>query len=275
MHNKDLNKPIVMCFSGLDPSGGAGIQADIETCASLGCHTTPIITSLTIQDSSNVYSVEPTNPELLTKQARAVLDDMPINVFKLGLLASTEVIEAVHTLLLEYAHIPVILDPILSAGGGKRLTTLEMLSALETLILPRTTLITPNASEAMRIADQADSIDACANEIMAKGPEYVLITDAAPEEAEITNRLWGHGRTLNQQSWARCEGAYHGTGCTISAAISAYTAHGTDIPSAVRQAQAFTWNAVSHGQQLGNGQANPDRLFWSKPDTNSQWNQAN
>lgn len=269
------DKPVVICFSGLDPTGGAGIQADIETLASLGCHATPIITSLTVQDTHNVHDVTPVESTMIIAQARAILEDMPVKCIKIGLLGSIGIIEALHTLIQDYPHLPVIFDPIQRAGGGTVLANAKMLNAIETLLLPHVELITPNRSEAHILAGQADSIDACANELMAKGCSHVLITDTDNQPETLTNKLWGHGRALASNEWPRCEGTYHGSGCTLTAASAAYLAHGTEVINAVRQAQSFTWQSIKHGQRLGMGQLIPQRLFWCNQEQQSQWHQAN
>ena len=107
MTSKNSPVPVVMVFSGNDPSGGAGIQADIEALLSHGCHTSPVITALTIQDTQDVLGYTPLDGDLIIEQARAVLEDMPISAFKLGLLPTTETVEAIHSILADYPEIPV------------------------------------------------------------------------------------------------------------------------------------------------------------------------
>lgn len=275
MDNHHSDKPIVMCFSGLDPTGGAGLQADIETLASLGCHATPVATALTVQDTHNVHDITPVDATLIISQARAILEDMPVKCIKIGLLGSIAAIEAIHTLLEDYPTLPVIFDPIERAGGGTVLANATMLNAIETLLLPKVSLITPNQTEAKTLADQADSIEACANELMGKGCAHVLITDIDPSSEKIANKLWGHGRLLSSNEWQRCEGVYHGSGCTLASATAAYLSHGTEMINASRQAQSFTWQSIKNGQRLGMGQLIPQRLFWCNEDNQTQWHQAN
>jgi hydroxymethylpyrimidine/phosphomethylpyrimidine kinase len=152
--------PIVMTLAGNDPTGGAGIQADIEAIASMGCQAAPVITALTVQDSRNVMRFEAVDTALVIEQARAVLEDMPVAAFKLGMLGSTENVEAIHTLLTDYDQIPVVLDPILRAGGGSDLADEELLDAMRTLLFPQTTVLTPNSQEARRLAPEGDTLDA-------------------------------------------------------------------------------------------------------------------
>ena len=255
--------PVVMSFAGHDPSGGAGIQADIETLISLGCHCTPIVTALTAQDSVNVKDFKATNASLLVEQARAVLEDMPVAAFKIGMIGSVENAEAIHTIIQEYDSIPVILDPVLAAGGGSDLATSTLIDAINNLILPNSTLVTPNSVEARRLCSDADSLDACAQMLMDQGCEYVLITGGHEAGTAITNNLWRGREKVASYDWQREPGEFHGTGCTLASACAGYIAHGASIEAAVRDAQQYTWQAVKHARRLGMGQAIPNRLFWS------------
>ncbi|MCG8671513.1 MAG: hydroxymethylpyrimidine/phosphomethylpyrimidine kinase [Pseudomonadales bacterium] len=264
MKSTQLNTtPIVMSFAGHDPSGGAGIQADIETLMSLGCHCTPIVTALTAQDSVNVKDFKATNASLLVEQARAVLEDMPVAAFKIGMIGSVENAEAIHTIIQEYANIPVILDPVLAAGGGSELSSGQLIDAINHLIIPKSKLVTPNTVEARRLCRDADSLDACAQMLMDQGCEYVLLTGGHEAGTMITNSLWRSREKVGSYDWRRLAGDYHGTGCTLASACAGYIAHGASIESAVRDAQQFTWQAVAHARRLGMGQAIPNRLFWS------------
>ncbi len=261
----ELNdKPKVLCFSGLDPTGGAGIQADIETLFSIGCHCTPIVTALTAQNTQNVLSLMPVDPGLLIQQSRAVLEDMSIQCIKLGLLGSVESVEVIHTLLQDYADIPVVLDPITVAGGGFELAGNEVLSAMRNLLLPLTTVLTPNANEARQLAPTADTLDACANEILDLGCQQVLMTGTHIESENVTNRLYSQHQQVTLYNWPRLEHSYHGSGCTLAAAVAGYLAHRITVRDAVQQAQRFTWESLSHGTRMGFGQHLPNRSFWNR-----------
>ncbi len=256
--------PVVMALSGLDPTGGAGIQADIEAIASMGCHTLPIVTALTVQTSRNVLRYETVDPLLLIEQARAVLEDIPVNAFKLGMMGDVQTIEAVHSILQDYANIPVVFDPIIAAGGGTALADEEVIAAMCELLLPMTTIITPNSEEARRLAPEADSLDACAEQLQDMGCEYVLITGTHEDSPAVTNTLYTNHRRLESFSWDRLPHSYHGSGCTLAAAISALLAQGLDPFNAVHEAQEFTWQSLRQGFRPGLGQYFPDRLFWSR-----------
>ncbi|OOZ40267.1 hydroxymethylpyrimidine/phosphomethylpyrimidine kinase [Solemya pervernicosa gill symbiont] len=252
-----------MAISGNDPTGGAGIAADIEAIASMGCQTAPVITALTVQDTHNVLSIAPTPTTLLIEQARAVFEDMPIAAVKIGMTGSIGNIEAIHTLLRDYPETPVILDPILAAGGGTELSSGEMVEAMVELLLPQTTILTPNSIEARRLAPNADTLDACAQEILATGCELVLITGAHEESEQVENTLYGNMRRLERFSWERLPHSYHGSGCTLAAAIAGLMAQGLEPFTAINEAQEYAWESLRNGYRSGMGQHHPNRFFWA------------
>jgi hydroxymethylpyrimidine/phosphomethylpyrimidine kinase len=257
----DASPPVVMTLAGNDPSGGAGSAADIEAIASVGCHAAPVITALTVQDTQNVKETVPLHPSLVIAQARAVLEDMTVTAIKIGLLGSVAIAEAVHTVLTDYPTIPVILDPVLTAGGGTILADDKLLDALQTLLLPMTTVLTPNSQEARRLAPEADTLEACAMAILERNCEFVLITGTHENSPQVINTLYGNHRVLESCTWERLPGSYHGSGCTLAAAIAGLLAQGKEPLSAIRQAQEYTWQTLRAGYRVGMGQYLPNRLF--------------
>jgi hydroxymethylpyrimidine/phosphomethylpyrimidine kinase len=255
--------PVVMILAGNDPSGGAGIQADIEAIVSMGCHAAPVITALTVQDTQNVQDIIPLSPGLVTAQARAVLEDIPVAAIKIGLISSVEIAEAIHTLLTDYPRIPVILDPVLAAGGGTELATRELIDALRTLLLPLTTVLTPNSIEARRLAPEADSLQACAMALLELECEFVLITGTHENSPQVINSLYGNYRLLESFTWERLPGSYHGSGCTLASAIAGLVAQRQEYRSAIRRAQEYTWETLRSGYRIGRSQYIPHRLFWA------------
>ncbi len=253
-----------MVFSGNDPSGGAGTQADIEALASHGCHTAPVITALTIQDTQEVMGYTPLDTTLIVEQARAVLEDMPVAAFKIGLLGSVEVVEGIHTLLTDYPNLPVVLDPVLTSGSGAELADDEVVEAMSSLLLPLTTVLTPNSLEARALAPEGDSLEACAMALLEKGVEFVLVTGTHENTPEVTNSFYGNRRLLETFTWSRLPGSYHGSGCTLASSIAGLLAQGLEPFSAVHEAQEYTWETLKHAYRLGMGQYLPNRLFWAQ-----------
>jgi len=264
--------PVVMTLAGNDPTGGAGIAADIETLVSLGCHPAPVITALTVQDTRNVHALLPIDPVQILAQARAVLNDIPVAVIKIGVIGNVDNAIALHTLLKTCPNIPVILDPVLAAGGGTELANAELVEAIQTLLLPLTTVLTPNSIEARRLAPEADTLEACAMALLARGCRYALITGGhdAESSTEVVNRLYGNNRLLETDHWPRLPHDYHGSGCTLAAAIAALLAQGDiqspldeSILSIVQRAQDYTWRSLQAGYHAGHGQWLPNRLHWT------------
>jgi hydroxymethylpyrimidine/phosphomethylpyrimidine kinase len=251
-----------MTFSGHDATGGAGISADIEAIASQGCHAATVVTCLTVQDSIDVSSLIPISEDVVIQSARAVLEDMPVAAFKIGLLASVEVIEAVHSILYDYSDVPVILDPILTSGAGTELVDMEVIEAMQSLLLPITDMLTPNTMEAAALVPEADTLAAMANGLMDRGCDHVLLTGTHDESNKVVNRLFHNHREIDFYEWPRLPHEYHGSGCTLASTLAALMALGLDPLSAAREAQNFTWNSLNQAYRLGMGQHIPNRLFW-------------
>ncbi|WP_455205596.1 bifunctional hydroxymethylpyrimidine kinase/phosphomethylpyrimidine kinase [Kaarinaea lacus] len=259
----DSQVPAVMVFAGTDPSGGAGMQADIETLVSMGCHATPIITAVTVQDSVDVYRYQAMEASLVVEQARAIFEDIPVSAIKIGMLGSVEIIEVIHTLLVDYPHLPVVLDPVMAAGGGGVLADDDIMDAMVNLLFPLTTVLTPNSEEARAFAPEADSLDACAQELLEHGCEFVLITGTHENTPTVINSLYAERQLLETYQWERLTASYHGSGCTLAVAIAGLLSQGLDPMSAVREAQEYTWEALKNGYRIGMGQHIPNRLFWA------------
>jgi hydroxymethylpyrimidine/phosphomethylpyrimidine kinase len=259
---KDI--PVVMAFAGHDPTGGAGITADIEAAISMGCHVAPVVTAVTSQSTHGVIGYTRLEATLLVEQARPVLEDMSVKAFKIGMLGSTHVAEALHTLLRDYPDVPVVLDPVLNAGNGTPLADEAIRAAMIDLLFPLTTVLTPNSREARLLASRADTLEACAQEIMEQGCEFVLITDAHEQTPQVINTLHSNRRQLESFAWARLPGSYHGSGCTLSSAIAGLLAQGMEPYSAIREAQEYTWECLKYGYRVGSGQLLPNRLFWAR-----------
>src|ERR1700686_1793915 len=183
--------PVVLTFAASDPSGGDGIQADILTLASMGCHPLSVITAITVQDTLGVEAVQPIDADWVADQARCLLEDMPVDAFKIGALGSVENIAAIAEILADYPDVPLILDPVLASGRGDELASEEMLHALRELLLPRTTILTPNSTELRRLAEAEDddeaSLAVCAQRLIEAGCEHVLVTGTHEPTLQVVN----------------------------------------------------------------------------------------
>jgi len=260
--------PIVLSFAATDPTGGAGIQADLLTLSSMGCHALTVVTAITVQDTAGVEDVLPIEADWVSDQARVLLEDMPVAAFKIGLVGSVENCAAIAEVVSDYPDVPLILDPVLASGRGDEMATEEMIEAMREMLIPQTTIITPNSLEARRLADDGGdeerSLEDCAKRILEMGCEYVLITGAHENTPLVINTLYGQQGVIRTDSWQRLPGSYHGSGCTLASAIAATLANGLDIPEAVREAQEYTWQTLNAGFRPGMGQHIPDRFFWAR-----------
>lgn len=263
--------PIVLSFAANDPTGGAGLQADLLTIASMGCHPLSVMTAITVQDTTGVDDVMALDPEWIADQARAVLEDMPVHAFKIGLLGSVEIIAAIAEVISDYPHIPLVMDPVLTSGRGDELANDEMIDAMRELLLPQVTILTPNSLEARHLAQQDNDssenkldLSLCAQRLLHMGCEYVLITGTHENTAQVTNTLFAADGIVRADHWERLEHTYHGSGCTLASAIAASLANGLSITDSVLEAQDYTWHTLQAGFRPGMGQYIPNRLFWAR-----------
>ena len=261
--------PLVLVFAASDPSSGAGVQADILTLASLGCHPMTALTALTVQDTVGVESVHPIDPDILERQARAILEDMPVAAFKIGLLGSVGNVVRVAEVVSDYPDVPLIFDPVLVSGRGDSLSDEETIAAMCELLLPQTTVLTPNTPEARRLAeheddDQEPDPDRCAARLIELGAQFVLVTGTHENTPQVVNSLFAESGLVRRDRWDRLPGSYHGSGCTLASAIAANLACGLDFQDAVFEAQEYTWHTLANGFRPGMGQHIPDRFFWAR-----------
>lgn len=260
--------PAVLCFAASDPTCGAGLQADLLTVAAHGCQPLTVATALTVQDTVGVEDLLPLDGGWVADQARALLEDIPVAAFKLGMLGSVEAIAAVAEVLADYADTPVVFDPVLASGRGDAFADEDAIDAMLELLLPLTDILTPNSLEARRLAQDLDAgaappLAECARRLVGAGCGHVLVTGTHEHSARVTNTLYGSHGPMRSDTWDRLPGSYHGSGCTLASAIAANLAWGLALPEAVRAAQHYTWNSLAQGFRPGMGQFIPQRL-WQK-----------
>lgn len=259
MDQLSTRQPVVLTINSHDPSGGAGLVADVETAASLGCHCLSAVTALNVRDTRNLKDRQSSGTAVLIEQIRAALEDTPVAAIKLGDFASVAQAEAIHTILVEYDDIPVVFDPALyqSAEDG------DALAAVRLLLLPRASVGVLSTHHVRQLASCGDSLRASAQELLEFGCEHLLITGDGSGGKEI-NRLFSSRGVSKEYTWEHLPQSFHGAGSTLSAAITAYLAHGFDLMEALQQGQQFTWQALAQARRLGQGCLIPDRLFWCR-----------
>ena len=276
--------PCVMCLSAGDATAGGGLAADILTLASMGCHPLPVQTAALVRDTRGIEEVWPVEPELLSMQARAVLEDVPVAAFKLGFCGSVENVALIAEILSDYAEVPLVVEPALYAAVLLGEAGEEMVAALADLILPQTTLLVADRHELCRLAGVVDSgadedaeedeggeaaaddpgIDEALARLLGGGTESILLTGGGEHGPQVVNTLFGHDGMIRADAWPRLPGRHLGAGATLAAAAVAAIAHGMALPEAVREAQEFTQQALRHAYQAGMGRALPDRFFWAR-----------
>lgn len=262
--------PLVLTFSATDPTGGAGMQADLLTLASMGCHALSVVTGVTVQDTAGVEDMLPIEADWVDDQARAVLEDMQIAAIKVGVIGSLENLQVIAEIASDYPDVPLIVDPVLASGRGDTFADDEMIVAMRELLLPLTTVLTPNSHEARRLAADEDedpdtlSLADCAQRFAELGVGYTLVTGTHENTPGVVNQLFDANGHVRSDEWERLPGSYHGSGCTLASAIAALLANGLDIPQAVHEAQEYTWASLASGFRPGMGQHLPDRFFWAR-----------
>jgi hydroxymethylpyrimidine/phosphomethylpyrimidine kinase len=248
----DTPRPCVLVFSGLDPSGGAGIQADIEAIAAQGAHALPVVTALTVQDNERVHEVAPVDAGLLTRQA-VLLETMPIRAVKIGIpgnLTNAEAIAAIVLMLrARQPALPVVLDPVLASGHGDPLARGDALAALAPL-LAVATVATPNLPEAAVLGWAAAQAIAC---------PHVLVTGGHGDGDEVVNR-WHSRDGMREWRWPRLPGEFHGSGCTLASSLAARLALGDTMAQALERAQRSCNQALADSYAIASGQRIPRRI---------------
>lgn len=252
----------VLCCSGLDPTGGAGLQADIEAVAAQGAHALVVATALTVQDTRNVTSSQAVEPALLQQQLAVLLADCPIGAIKLGLLGGVEQLPVIAALLRDSGQ-PVVIDPILRAGGGRNLVNESFASAMAESLFPFCTVLTPNAAEARRWTG-CDSLPAAAEALLKLGVQHVLITGGDEPEPTVRNS-WYHAGGVRHFEHERIAGTFHGAGCTLAASLAARLALGETVEQALIHAQAYVAQCLRQARRVGAGRAIPYRWRGSRP----------
>lgn len=255
---KHESPPVVLVLAGHDPTGGAGLIADREAVTACGGWALTVPTALTVQSCRDVRRVMPVEAEWIREMVGA-LDEFAIAAIKVGLLPSPAVLDAVVEVVQRYPGVPLVVDPVLKAGGGSELSTAGLVAAFRERLLPLVDILTPNRLELARLADAGR-----VRSLLARGCGAVLVTGTDDPDPDVpADRVQQRLFTIEgSQSWQwpRLPGRYHGSGCTLAAALAARLAAGDALPLACERAQRHTWQALAEGWQPGSAQWLPQRL---------------
>lgn len=256
-----MKRPSVLVFSGSDPSGGAGMQADVQAIAALGAHPLSVLTSLTVQDNDRVYAVHPVPAALLIQQAHALTGKIDIAAVKIGIVGNRANAEAIATVIRQLRQsrpeLPVVLDPVLASGHGDALGLDDAANTLAPL-MALATLVTPNLPEATVLSGGDRRTDSQAEALLAQGCRHVLIKGGHAHDDKVVNR-WFSGGEFRSWAWPRLPGAFHGSGCTLASAIAALLACGKPMAEAIEDGQAYCHQALEHAYAIAEGQLIPSR----------------
>jgi hydroxymethylpyrimidine/phosphomethylpyrimidine kinase len=248
----------VLIIAGFDPSGGAGVLADVKAVAAMGCYGAAAITALTFQNTKGVYGAAHQTAETLTAQLDPIFDDLPIDAVKTGMLPTSETIEATVAALGAHAHGPVVVDPVVRSTSGFDLVDDDALESLVGQLFPAAALVTPNVVEAERItgraiATQADMARA-AREMVRMGSAAALVTGGHLDLDGLAVDVLYDGVSVHTFAEPRIDStSTHGTGCTLASAVAASLALGRPLPVAVAGAKSYVANAIRRAPGLGGG----------------------
>lgn len=263
--------PLLLCFAPTDPSGAAGIQADVLTGASLGCHVLSVLTGLSIQDTAGVEDLQTMAPEFIDDQARCLLEDMTVQAFKVGSLYSPEAVSAVAQVVADYPDVPLVVHlgtEVVDGDEAAREAADDTIAAIFELLLPQADVVVVDhrrlehwfAEELLPKSDAENAVQA----LLACGPQHAFVTGVPHAGGAPVNVLAGSDPQAEAWSWRRLPGSFHGAGSTLAAALAALLAGGAELRQAVIDAQQFTRRSLEAGFQPGMGRTLPDRMFWTR-----------
>jgi hydroxymethylpyrimidine/phosphomethylpyrimidine kinase len=254
-------RPCVLVFAGHDPSGGAGIHADIEAIAAQGAHALTVITALTVQDNDRVYAVHAVDAQIILQQARALVAKIAVAAIKIGIVAHAGNALAIAGLIQELQRLqpdlPVVLDPVLGSGRGDALALDDAVAALQPL-LKVATLITPNLPEAGRLCPELPEGRAQAQYLLQHRCQDVLIKGGHGSDIQVITTCFSRQGQQDWQ-WPRLTGEFHGSGCTLAASVAAQLAMGRNMRDSLQFAQDYTQRSLQLAYAIADGQLIPQR----------------
>jgi hydroxymethylpyrimidine/phosphomethylpyrimidine kinase len=265
------NPACVIVFNASDPSGAGGLAADVTAIASVGAHALPVVTGAYARDTAEVFDHFAFEEEAVAEQARAILEDVSVQVFKVGFVGSPETISTIAEIAADYAEVPLIAYmPNLSWWEEGQIDAYQ--DAFRELMLPQTTVLVGNHSTLWRwllpewSSDRSPTARDIAKAASEMGVPYTLVTGIPLPEQFIDNVLSTPQAVLGNEKFERFEAVFSGAGDTLSAALAALVASGTDLVAAATEALAYLDRSLDAGFRPGMGNVVPDRLFWAQPE---------
>lgn len=268
--------PVVLSFGLSDATGATGIQADVLSVASMGCHLASVITAVALADTTGEDDWLVLDEDLIERQGQAVLQNMPVAAFKVGVLGSLDQLQPIAAILADFDTVPVVLDPAIERSIDED-DAADFATGLRELVVPQATVVTLSLAQARNWIGLTDgqersaelSAAACARELLGWGCEFVLITDAESGSEQIVNALYDETGLVRSDRQPRLDHSTPricGAGETLSGALAGLLAQGLDVPEAAQEASQYRAAAVMHAFHAGIGVAIPDRLFWAGED---------
>ncbi len=254
---KNRKIPVVLCVSGFDPTGGAGLQADIETVSACGGHPVCALACNTTQSGNAVLSWQAISARDLRAQIQTVFSEFKISLIKTGMLGPHA--KTVSEVLREFPPVPLVVDPVINAGTGQSLNTTTGIAALQKQLLPMACLATPNYEEALTLAPGTHNADMAAQVLLDSGCTAILVTSVKITRQELIHRLYQTKKTTRTFRSRRLRHTYHGSGCTLASAIATYMACANPLEAAVQKALDFTYIALLNAMQSNTGTWLPKR----------------
>jgi hydroxymethylpyrimidine/phosphomethylpyrimidine kinase len=267
---QNQTSPLILSFGVSDPVGAIGIQADLAAFSALGCHGLSVLTGLLVSDTARVEDSDEIDADWVVDQARMLLEDMPVQAFKVGALTSIEQASAIAEIVSDYPDVPLILDPFLSSLPDSGLSDDDMLMAIRQILVPQASVLLLSQVELARMAETwrdggGDMLGADVAELTGLGCAMVLVTCTGArgkgDQATISNTLFDESGALETYNWQHLAGPFAGAGSTMSAALAALLAQGLAPAEAVRAAQEYTHGALAHAQRIGMGKLVPNKFF--------------
>ena len=260
--------PVALTIAATDPTGGGGLQGDVITLASMGCHPLSVVSAVCLRDTENVADLLPLSAPLLAKQARLLLEDVAVRAFKVGVLATPENVAATAEILSDYPGVPVVVESELGRLPSAALAGDRLISVHCELLLPLATVLVVAQAEAQRLAmvlagdDELPDVDTAISRLCESGVGHVLLTGSATPGPQVVTVLYGKEGVIRTDPWSRLPERYLGAGNTLSAALTGALAHDMSIADAVGEAEEFTWQTLASAFRPGMGKSLPNRFFW-------------